>query len=80
MLADRSIMVALYNEGFIIVSIYVDNLLIAAMSLKLVKEAKAVLSKKFNMKDLREAQMIIKIQIIHHQLKRLLTLNQALYI
>ena len=66
MLADRSIMIALYNEGFIIVSIYVDNLLIAAKSLKLVKEAKAVLSKKFNMKDLREAQMIIKMQIIHH--------------
>ena len=66
MLADGSIMVTSYESGFIMVSIYVDNLLIAAMSLKLVKEAKAVLSKKFNMKDLREAQMIIEMQIIHH--------------
>ena len=48
-------MVALYNEEFIIVSIYIDNFLIAAMSLELIKEAKAVLSKKFDMKDLREA-------------------------
>ena len=59
-------MVALYNEGFIIVSIYVNDLLIAATLLELVKEAKAVLSKKFNIKDLREAQMIIEMQIIHH--------------
>ena len=73
-------MIALYNEGFIIVSIYVDNLLIAATSLKLIKKAKAVLSKEFDMKDLREAQMIIEMQIIHHQLERLLMLNQALYI
>ena len=59
-------MIVLYNEEFIIVSIYVDDLLIAVMSLKLVKKAKAVLSKKFDMKDLKEAQMIIEMQIIHH--------------
>ena len=66
MLADGSIMVALYESGFIMVSIYVNDLLIAATSLELIKEAKAVLSKKFNMKDLREAQMIIEMQIICH--------------
>ena len=62
------------------ISIYVNNLLIAATSLELIKEAKAVLSKEFNMKDLEEAQMIIKMWIIHHQLKRLLMLDQVLYI
>ena len=46
------------------ISIYVNDLLIAAMSLELIKKAKAVLSKEFNMKDLREAQMIIEMQII----------------
>ena len=80
MLADRSIMVTLYKLGFIMISIYVDNLLIAATSIELIKEAKKVLSKEFNMKDLREVRMIIEMQIIHHQLKRLLTLDQALYI
>ena len=59
-------MVTLYKSEFIMVSIYVNNLLIAATSLKLVKKAKAVLSKKFNMKDLKEAQMIIEMQIICH--------------
>ena len=73
-------MVTLYKSEFIMISIYVDNLLIAAMSLKLIKEVKGVLSKEFNMKDLREARMIIRMQIIHHQLKRLLTLDQASYI
>ena len=80
MLADRSIMVTLYKSEFIMISIYVDNLLIAATSLELIKEVKGVLSKKFNMKDLEEARMIIEMQIICHQLKRLLMLNQALYI
>ena len=80
MLADRSIIVTLYESGFIIVSIYVDDLLIAAMLLKLIREAKAVLSKEFDIKDLREAQMIIEMQIICHQLKRLLMLDQTLYI
>ena len=55
MLADGSIMIASYKLGFIIVSIYVDDLLIAATSLDLVKKAKAVLCKEFNMKDLVRA-------------------------
>ena len=80
MLADRSIMVTSYKSEFIMVSIYVDNLLIAAMSIELIKEVKEVLSKKFNMKNLEEVRMIIEMQIICHQLKRLLTLDQALYI
>ena len=75
MLADRSIMIASYESGFIMVSIYVDNLLIAATLIELIKEVKGVLSKEFNIKDLREARMIIEMQIIYHQLKRLLTLN-----
>ena len=66
MLADRSIMITLYKSGFIMVSIYVNNLLIAAMSIELIKEAKEVLSKKFNMKNLEEARMIIEMQIIYH--------------
>ena len=73
-------MVALYKSGFIMVSIYVDNLLIAATSIELIKEVKGVLSKEFDMKDLGEARMIIGMWIIHHQLKRLLTLDQASYI
>ena len=66
MLADRSIMVTLYKSGFIMVSIYVDNLLIAATLIELIKEAKEVLSKEFNIKNLEEARMIIGMQIIHH--------------
>ncbi len=62
------------------ISIYVDNLLIAATSIELIKEVKRVLSKEFDMKDLEEARMIIEMWIICHQLKRLLMLNQASYI
>ena len=73
-------MVTLYKSEFIMVSIYVDNLLIAATLIELIKKVKGVLSKKFNMKDLEEARMIIGMWIIHHQLKRLLTLDQTSYI
>ncbi len=37
------------------VSIYVNNLLIAATLIELIKEVKGVFSKKFNIKDLEEA-------------------------
>ena len=37
MLADRSIIVTLYKSEFIMISIYVDDLLIAAMSIELIK-------------------------------------------
>ena len=69
MLVNRSIIVTLYKSEFIMISIYVDNLLIAATSLELIKEAKAVLSKEFNIKDLEEAQMIIGMWIIHLNLR-----------
>ena len=80
MLADRSIIITLYKLEFIMISIYMNNLLIAAMLIELIKEAKRVLSKEFNMKNLEEARMIIEMQIIHYQLKKLLMLNQTLYI
>ena len=52
-------MVTLYKSEFIVVSIYVDDLLIAAILIELIKKAKGVLSKEFNMKNLKEARMII---------------------
>ena len=59
-------MVTLYKSEFIMVSIYVNNLLIAVMLIEFIKEVKGVLSKEFNIKDLEEARMIIGMQIIHH--------------
>ncbi len=55
MLTDESIMYASYELGFVIISIYVNDLLIAATLMKLIKKAKTALCKKFNMHDLREA-------------------------
>ena len=80
MLADGSIMMKLDESGFIMVSIYVDDLLIAATSMELVKEVKAALCKEFKMQDLGEARMIIGMRIIRHRAKRLLTLDQTSYI
>lgn len=43
MLADGSIMYASDESGFIMISIYVDDLLIAATSMELIHVAKAAL-------------------------------------
>ena len=59
-------MITLYKLEFIIVSIYVNDLLIAATLIELIKEVKGVLSKEFNMKNLEEVRMIIEMQIICH--------------
>ncbi len=75
MRADESIMYASYELEFVIISIYVNDLLIAVTLMKLIQKVKTALSKKFNMHDLKKARMIINMRIIRHKIKRLLTFN-----
>ncbi len=47
-------MYASYELEFVIINIYVNDLLITVTLMKLIKKAKTALCKKFNMHDLRE--------------------------
>ncbi len=75
MLINESIMYASYESEFVIINIYINDLLIIITLMKLIKKVKIALCKKFNMHDLRKARMIINMRIIRHKTKRLLTLN-----
>ncbi len=75
MLTDESIIYVSYESRFIIINIYVNDLLIKLIIMNLIKRIKTALCKKFNMHDLKETRMIINMRIIRYKTKRLLTLN-----
>ncbi len=75
MLTDESIMYASYESDFVIISIYVNDLLITVIIMNLIKRVKTALCKKFDMHDLKKTRIIISMQIIRHKTKRLLILN-----
>ena len=60
--------------------LYVDDMLIACKSRKIVQELMATLSQKFEMKDLRLAKKILGMKIFRDQAKKLLHLSQDGYI
>ncbi len=75
MLINESIMYASYELEFVIINIYVNDLLITATLIKLIKKIKTALCKKFNMHNLRKTRMIINMRIIRYKTKRLLIFN-----
>ncbi len=75
MLTDKSIMYASYESEFVVINIYVNDLLITVTLIKLLKKVKTALCKKFNMYDLRKTRIIINMRIIRYKTKRLLTFN-----
>ncbi len=75
MLTDKSIMYASYELKFVIINIYINNLLIIIRLIKLIKKVKITLCKKFNMHNLRKARMIINMRIIRYKTIRLLIFN-----
>ncbi len=54
MLINESIMYASYKLEFVIINIYVNDLLIKLIIKNLIKKVKTALCKKFNMHDLRK--------------------------
>ena len=68
-----------WDEEFLI-SIYVDNLLLAACTIKDIDWIKIILQLKFKMIDLNEAQIIIELQIIWDWARQTLWINQKAYV
>ena len=65
---------------FIIMSLYVDDILIAGNDKDFVMDVKAWLSSSFEMKDMGEAAYILGVKISRDRSKRLLSLSQETYI
>ena len=68
------------GSKFVFLVLYVDDILIAANDLGLLRETKNFLSKSFEMKDMGEATYVIGIEIFRNRSQGLLGLSQKAYI
>ena len=68
------------GSKFIILVLYVDDILLASGDVELLHETKRFLSNKFDMKDLGNAFFVLGIQIYRDHSKGILGLSQKAYI
>ncbi|CAL1361871.1 unnamed protein product [Linum trigynum] len=79
-IVDRCIYLKISGSKFIILVLYVDDILLATNDLGLLHQTKEFLSKNFEMKDLGEASYVIGIEIFRDRSQGLLGLSQKSYI
>ena len=63
------------NNGFVILSLYVDGILLAGNSKEMIDTTKKWLSSNFEMKDIGEARYVLGVKIVRDHAKRLLDLS-----
>ena len=80
-LTDHFVFVKKYDGGdFIILLLYVDDMLIVGHDPKKISALKKALSKSFAMKDLGSAKKILGMKITRDRSKKLLWLSQESYV
>ena len=78
--ADHCCYVKSFDNSYIILLLYVDNMLIAGSSIKEINNLKKQLSKQFAMKGLGAAKQILDIRIIRDKTNGTLKLSQSEYV
>ena len=78
--SDHCVYVRHHGDDVLYIVLYVDDLLLIGSSLAEVKQLKADLSARFEMKDLGEAEYVLGLQITRDRRRRTLSLSQADYI
>ncbi|KAM1263711.1 hypothetical protein ACFX2G_029302 [Malus domestica] len=79
-LSDNCIYMKVSGSSFIILILYVDDILLATNSQSLLSETKSFLQRNFEMKDLGEATYVLGIEIKRDRRRGLLGLSQRGYI
>ncbi|KAL0559465.1 hypothetical protein IC582_004076 [Cucumis melo] len=79
-IVDRCIYLKISRSKFIILVLYVDDILLATNDFGLLCQTKEFLSKNFEMKDMGEASYVIGIEIFRDRTHGLLGLSQKAYI
>ncbi|RVW26309.1 Retrovirus-related Pol polyprotein from transposon TNT 1-94 [Vitis vinifera] len=79
-IVDQCIYLKFSGSKFIILVLYVDDILLASSDVGLLHETKRFLSSKFDMKDLGNASFVLGIQIHRDRLRGILGLSQKAYI
>ena len=72
---DRCIYMKVSGSKFIILVLYVDDILLAANDKGLLHDVKKFLSENFEMKDMNEASYVIRIEIFRNRSQGLLGLS-----
>jgi hypothetical protein len=76
--ADRYVYYRHGGGHFVILFLYVDDILIFGTNMDIINEVKSFLSKIFDMKDLGEADVILNIKLIKEESE--ITLSQSHYV
>jgi hypothetical protein len=76
--ADRCVYYRHGGGHFVILCLYVDDILIFGTNMDIINEVKSFLSKSFDMKDLGEADVILNIKLIKEESG--ITLSQSHYV
>ena len=77
---DQCIYLKVSGSHFIILVLYMDDILLASSDINLLHETKSMLSKSFDMKDLGDASYVLGIEIHRDRSRHLLGLSQKAYI
>ncbi|RDX62134.1 hypothetical protein CR513_59566, partial [Mucuna pruriens] len=78
--ANQCIYLKISGRNFIIIVLYVDDILLASSCINLLTKTKLMLSSHFDMKDLSDASIVLSIQIHHDRSRGILGLSQRGYI
>ena len=78
--ADHCCYVKSFDNSYIILLLYVDDMLIAGSSIEEINNLKKQLSKQFAMKDLGAAKQILGMRIIKDKANGILKLSQSKYV
>nr|GEV00914.1 putative zinc finger, CCHC-type [Tanacetum cinerariifolium] len=77
---DHCVYLKMSGSNFIILVLYVDDILLASNNIDLLHESQRFLSRNFDMKDLGEASYVIGIEIHQDRANGILGLSQKAYI
>ncbi|CAM8940925.1 unnamed protein product [Rhodiola kirilowii] len=78
-IVDRCIYIKVSGSKFVILVLYVDDILLAANDMCILYETKKYLSKNFEMKDMGDASYVIGIEIFRNRSQGLLGVSKGLY-
>ncbi|KAG9444920.1 hypothetical protein H6P81_016260 [Aristolochia fimbriata] len=79
--ADHCVYLQRFNNGdYIILTLYVDDMLVAGTNMKKIDDLKKRLANQFSMKDLGEAKQLLGMQLTRDKKKKKLWLSQEGYV
>ena len=79
-MSDNCLYIKRVGEEFIIISLFVDDLLLACNSISMLQKEKKMLQKRFFMKDLGDVHYFLGIQIERDRANKKMLLHQERYL